>query len=783
MSVKFHAIKSFVSSKLETFFESYRKHNFYYRILAPFAVFSIILVCLSAGFSWYLLGNRYKQKIRETNHQILEQIQQYADQNLYENTTHILNHFFLGAYTSPELNNFFSYGSRLSDSDLLKCFQQTVNLCVQSDYIDYVTLYQKNDDLLIDSTLGLRYRVSGLLNTVDQVLPLSTYLEATRQSANELVYLTDENINQPCRNSLTLLRSIPLYSAHSESQGFIAIHFDEGRFLQDLKKQFAWNGSLFILSPDQEVILKSNATGPGYDFIKTVMEQKPGDDSYNYDFTYEGTRYCLTWVNSESSNWTYLSYVPMDILNEESTVIGQLILMFLLLIILFSLITVQKISSRVYQPIHRLRAKFETRNALPDSQDDLKAIEEAFSFLENQVDDIKQTTHANLEVLRYKVLIQLLYDNDFSDDLILQRLELCDITFEENGFCLILTDFDPAVFYSLDLEQRGYLTEKARELMCSWFSNHEVRIVEVHPDNQVVALMNLSNEQYDDFSRHADHLTDFLQTQLHIPVNHAVSNFTLELKEICRCYREALHFLQYFFIYNYGNTFLPDFIQKREEGTFSLEEKEKTQLETLLRTGRITELTSVLTACIKRIHETSCSYQDANLFLMQIYGITFRLCKEARLFEDPVRKNQIISDFKQSATLDASMECIYLMIHMYHEALNEESHHADTKLIQQVLDYLEHHCHDELTLQSVAEAFHVTPSHLSRLFKSVRGENFSTYVMNQKLTKAASLLLSCPERSIAQIAEGLGYYTPAYFTRIFKEKFGVTPSQYRKGNL
>ena len=102
------------------------------------------------------------------------------------------------------------------------------------------------------------------------------------------------------------------------------------------------------------------------------------------------------------------------------------------------------------------------------------------------------------------------------------------------------------------------------------------------------------------------------------------------------------------------------------------------------------------------------------------------------------------------------------------------------RLIDEISEYIRLHCCENITLPVVAEAFHVTPSHLSRLFKSVRGENFSSYVLDQKLTLAAQLLLQSPDMSIMQISESLGYYTPTYFTRLFKEKFGVTPSQYRR---
>ena len=57
--------------------------------------------------------------------------------------------------------------------------------------------------------------------------------------------------------------------------------------------------------------------------------------------------------------------------------------------------------------------------------------------------------------------------------------------------------------------------------------------------------------------------------------------------------------------------------------------------------------------------------------------------------------------------------------------------------------------------------------------------SYSAYVQQIRLNHAEKLLIST-NKSIAEIAENVGYHNKGFFYRIFKEKYGVTPKEYRK---
>ena len=88
------------------------------------------------------------------------------------------------------------------------------------------------------------------------------------------------------------------------------------------------------------------------------------------------------------------------------------------------------------------------------------------------------------------------------------------------------------------------------------------------------------------------------------------------------------------------------------------------------------------------------------------------------------------------------------------------------------------YCDPNFSISVIAEAYHVSPSRMSTLFKKEMGIGFSEYIWNMRLHKAKELLLST-DMSIDEISALIGYYTPNSFRRKFKQETGLTPSQFR----
>ena len=99
---------------------------------------------------------------------------------------------------------------------------------------------------------------------------------------------------------------------------------------------------------------------------------------------------------------------------------------------------------------------------------------------------------------------------------------------------------------------------------------------------------------------------------------------------------------------------------------------------------------------------------------------------------------------------------------------------------ERVLAYMKAHYTEDITLESVAERFHVTAVHLSRWFKKANDINFSTYLSALRMNRACELLHDNPDMKIADLSLSVGIQNAATLTRQFKSFTGVTPEQFRR---
>ncbi len=92
------------------------------------------------------------------------------------------------------------------------------------------------------------------------------------------------------------------------------------------------------------------------------------------------------------------------------------------------------------------------------------------------------------------------------------------------------------------------------------------------------------------------------------------------------------------------------------------------------------------------------------------------------------------------------------------------------------LENLQH----QWTIEAMADAVKLSPSHLQKLFKTETGMPPIAYLREKRLEKACALLEAEDWEQINQIGKQVGMPNDSHFTRDFKKKYGVTPTEYRK---
>lgn len=101
------------------------------------------------------------------------------------------------------------------------------------------------------------------------------------------------------------------------------------------------------------------------------------------------------------------------------------------------------------------------------------------------------------------------------------------------------------------------------------------------------------------------------------------------------------------------------------------------------------------------------------------------------------------------------------------------------KLVQSIKEYTRMNFADmDLSLKTVSQMFHLSTAYVGKIFKSMEGMSYASYVTNCRLEESKRLLLET-EKTVQEISGALGFTNSSYFTTVFKSAYGMTPTVFR----
>lgn len=126
-----------------------------------------------------------------------------------------------------------------------------------------------------------------------------------------------------------------------------------------------------------------------------------------------------------------------------------------------------------------------------------------------------------------------------------------------------------------------------------------------------------------------------------------------------------------------------------------------------------------------------------------------------------------------------------VVIQMKRMTDNIIGHHSQTDslagkdMMEAIRAYIDAQYREPISLQSIAERFYIHPNYFSKRFKEKFGVSFIDHLTAIRMKQAAFLLLDS-ELKVHQIADRVGFEDAAYFSSVFRKTYGMTPKQYRE---
>lgn len=161
--------------------------------------------------------------------------------------------------------------------------------------------------------------------------------------------------------------------------------------------------------------------------------------------------------------------------------------------------------------------------------------------------------------------------------------------------------------------------------------------------------------------------------------------------------------------------------------------------------------------------------------------ITFSAAKDEYL--QSILKFLIVEGTKQdkyyTTTMDTLLRAAFcVMLRSSNEMMLSNTHITYNQNVINILNHIQSN-YKTVTLEEVAEKFSYSPDYISKLIKIHTGLSFAQILQDIKFKKACKILASSNIK-ILDVCYAIGYNSVEYFTRKFKEIYGISPTEYRR---
>jgi AraC-like DNA-binding protein len=142
---------------------------------------------------------------------------------------------------------------------------------------------------------------------------------------------------------------------------------------------------------------------------------------------------------------------------------------------------------------------------------------------------------------------------------------------------------------------------------------------------------------------------------------------------------------------------------------------------------------------------------------------------------DEIHSNRFARDAKILLSVSDFMLTINRMVY---ESLNSSSTSTDSDtLYQSLIQYIENHIDENMTLDLLADKLHVNKYHISHVFSETNGMSLHKYIIKKRLDMCRDAILSGQDISI--VAQTYGFADYSVFYRAFVKEYGKSPKKYR----
>lgn len=743
-------------------------------LIVVLAIDMLVSVALSISYSTV--------QVRRTAENDVSHLEQACNSTdiLYNSIEAVVNQVITDSRTLSFLLN--SDTDRLQEASLGIYLR---SLRTANPYMRYITLYNNTSKRFVSSSDAGFADTLGADEIYEQ-LGSSPYTCLLR-------YVGSVHVTQSEKKLQTYAFVFPIQINKNGSTDLLIIDVKDSYFYQALApiRSVGMSQTLLLCNAQNNPIAKMTAEADAESFtilpaqtddlpVKPLKDN--GGSFFHGDFP---NRQFISYANAEQAGWTIYNIQPAKVVYTGISRVVAISVGMMLATLAVGWLLSRKFSSSLYAPIKVLYENYVSPESTEKRGNELELLSDAFSEMYSKADRLEQGLIASFRESKNMYLRYLFSGETKKVQAALSTYERLKIDLSAPHYGVILLECVTQNSGTAENRQQQeenlficfYALENVtREVLGTARSVEFLRIGE----NQFAVLLSLNSDSLTETMRSGlDTVAATMQREFHIDTTICVGSTADSWENINLAYEQALVALNSHSPNNYGKVFSARFASQSMSSELYYN-KMHTKLAECIRSEDIAscaaEFDSALTAMEDISFKTAKTYfRHVLMSVLDDFSASFE--RDDSSFESLMGYLGSIDDCQNVQSLKTVF--IAFVTDLCHRlSFNRKNSNQDAAV--QARDYIDRNFKDpDLSLRMLAEKVGLSPAYLGKVFTAVTAYTFNDY-LNSVRTAHAAELLTTTKLPVSKISEEVGILNTNYFYAVFKKRYGMTPSAYRK---
>jgi len=774
---------------------SIAKGNISKRTIIIFTFIFLVVIFMTTVFSYMSSTRRLKHELNYSNIMLLKHISKNVDMQLQE-----IDRQIVSLINEPEIR-IFMYENYDNNPDyyvhMQKLLKKMNDLKFTNPNIYSIYLYSSSQEKILTDIMSFKideFYDKGWLRTLNDLKKYYFWMD-TRSIAENFSNKIER------KNIITLVRPYPIASHPQNRDGAVIVNINENVFnnlINGSERQRL--GEIFVVGNGGAVLSHYNKNR----LYNQLDKEEWGNHilSSNQDGQVngkmEGIDSSFFYITSPYTGWKYVSVIPHIQINEPIITIRNIFFLIAVCMFLVAVIMVIIASRWAYKPI--LRFIHTVNKTINESQiadgrtqslNSFEELEQVFSELITDYDRARKQIEESVPAIKSKLITDILmgYITNYQD--VARHLKLLNISLNPTNFIVMVAEVDEwsSLSKNLELEELYYYIRRINSIIeeivnenfkgaAVDFNEKELAIlVSFEGDNSTFAV---------DVSIALAHkIQKQVQEELRLTISVGIGSFYYDIANVKKSFHEAKEALKYKILMGHNSVICIDDILLYNErelyGLFS----SINSIALAIKMADMQEVDIRLTKLFDEVIEKSLPPDFIKQLGVQLVIEGIQAALDTGLDMGNILdgdSHNVYQMLRFCETVDQIKEYIEELFMKFTERIREKrSNSNNSELIEKILEYIqEHYAQNDLSLNRLAEKFHISVPYLSKIFEEHVETNFMDFLIKVRIEKAMELLANSNIK-INEVAQEVGYTNSHSFIRAFKKYVGKTPGEFRNG--